>query len=433
MRFLPSRRAIAIAFVGGVTLAVAAPPGAVLWILAFGLAVGAATRLDARAARETWSAQRDAPERAPQGEPFHVTWNVRARRRPLGGFVLAEGVPDAVEGDTDERSFRLPAGGNARTRLRRVAVRRGVWHLGPGRARVLGPRGLGWLRVEASPGDEVRVDPPVEALRRLTLDTQRSRWLGGATRRLRGVGSEFESLRDYRADDDFRWIDWKASARRRRLTSREYQVDEHQSVVFLFDTGRLMSSEHGERTKLDHALGAALAIGHTVTKRGDNLGLLAFDRDVHGELRPGRGRGHLTRFHEELSRLQPRLVEPDWTAAFTRFQRMVRKRSLVLVFTDLVDERVSADLIAAAARVSRRHLCLVVTLTDTALLDIVGRRPETARDAYEAGVAADALLLRENAIGRLRAAGVRVVDSPADRVAVDAVETYLRLRRENRV
>jgi uncharacterized protein (DUF58 family) len=111
----------------------------------------------------------------------------------------------------------------------------------------------------------------------------------------------------------------------------------------------------------------------------------------------------------------------------------VRKRALVLVFTDLVDERVSADLIRALARATERHLVLVVTLTDVALLERVARVPAGRREAYGNAVAADALLLRDAAISRLKAAGVRVVDSPASRLAADAVEAYLRVRRENRV
>jgi uncharacterized protein (DUF58 family) len=253
------------------------------------------------------------------------------------------------------------------------------------------------------------------------------------TRRLRGVGSEFESLRDYRPDDDSRWIDWKASARRRKMTSREYQVDEHQSVVFLVDTGRLMASEDGERSKLDHALGAALAIGHAAMTRGDNLGLIAFDRAVRAELRPGRGRGQAVRMHEALGRLEPALVEPDYAGAFARLGKSVRKRSLVLVFTDLVDERVSAELIAAVARARRRHLVIVVTLSDRDLADRLAAVPRGTRDAYESAVAADALLLRDGAIRRLKRSGVTVVDQPADRLAAAAVEAYLRARLENRV
>jgi uncharacterized protein (DUF58 family) len=287
--------------------------------------------------------------------------------------------------------------------------------------------------VEPAEAAEIRVDPPVEPLRRLSLDSSRTRRQGGAVRRLRGVGSEFESLRDYRPDDDSRWIDWKASARRRRLTSREYQVDEHQSVVFLVDTGRLMATEDGERSKLDHALGAALAIGWAAMTRGDNVGLLAFDRGVSTELRPGRGAAQTVRLHEALGRLQPSLVEPDYEGAFARLQQRVRKRSLVLVFTDLVDERVSADLIRAVARAGKRHLVIVVTLSDRALVDRLAAAPATVREAYGNAVAADALLLRDGAVRRLRKSGVRVVDSPAGRLAADAVEAYLRVRRENRV
>lgn len=433
MRTLPSRRAIAIVLVGGLAVVVLAPPGGVMWIGGLGLAVWIASRWDARAARETYELRRDVPARIPQGEWFDLRWRVRALRVPLRGLVVRENLPESLDVRDGEASFRVPAGGNARAQATLRARRRGTWTIGPGVGRVLGPRGLGWLCVDTAPDVEIRVDPTVEPLRRLSLNTQRTRWQGGHTRRLRGVGSEFESLRDYRPDDDFRWIDWKASARRRTWTSREYQVDEHQSVMFLLDTGRLMASEEGDRTKLDHAVGAALAIGHAVMTRGDNLGLLGFDREAHTELKPRRGRAQSVRFHESLSRLRAQLVEPDYAAAFVRLQRMIRKRSLVLVFTDLVDEAVSDSLIRAVGQVSRRHLPIVVTLTDTALLDYVARRPDSKREAYENAVAADALLLRDRAISRLRAAGVRVVDSPADRLAGDAVEAYLRVRLENRM
>lgn len=433
-RVLPSRRAIAILLVAGTATASLALPGAAVVLTAIALVLWIVLRADAHRTAETYRVERDLPARVPQGEWMDLRWTVRARRRGVRALVLTEHLPDSFDTDGDvQPCFRLPAGGNGRAGLRLRARRRGTWTVGPGVGRVLGPRGLGWLRLDIVPPQEVRVDPTVEPLRRLSLETSRTRWLGGQARRLRGVGSEFESLRDYRADDDFRWIDWKASARRRKLTSREFQVDEHQSVVFLLDTGRLMASEEGDRTKLDHALGAALAIGHVVMKRGDNLGLLAFDRESRVQLRPGRGRGHSLRFHEALSRLQPTLVEPDYALAFARLQSMVHKRSLILVFTDLVDERVSEQLISRVSRVSRRHLPIVITLSDTALLDTVARQPESTRDAYENAVAADALLLRDRAIARLRTAGVRVVDSPADQLAADAVESYLRVRRENRV
>jgi uncharacterized protein (DUF58 family) len=347
--------------------------------------------------------------------------------------VVTEVFPETFVVEQGEGRFRLAPGGIGRSVARIRPRRRGTWTLGPGVGRVLGPAGLGWRRLETAEPVEVRVDPPVQPLRELSLDTRRTRLLGGDTRRLRGVGSEFESLRDYRPDDDSRWIDWKATARRRKLTSREYQVDEHQSVVFLLDTGRLMAAEEGDRTKLDHALGAALAIGWTAMRRGDNLGVLAFDREIRAELKPGRGRAQSVRFHEALARLQPSLVEPDYAGAFTRLVQRARKRALVLVFTDLVDERVSEQLIRALSHATRRHLVIVVTLTDVALLDRVARRPARRRDAYGNAVAADALLLRDVAISRLRTAGIRVVDSPADRLAADAVEAYLRVRVENRV
>jgi uncharacterized protein (DUF58 family) len=422
-----------VTLVGGTAIVVVAPPGAALAILVWVLAVVALARWDARRAVRSLVVEREAPERVPQGEPAELVWTVQAGPHGARGLRVTEHFPDTFDVRDGEARLALAPDGIGRARAVIRPRRRGTWRVGPAVVRVLGPLGLGWRQLPFGEPLEIRVDPPVEPLRSLSLDTSRSRWQGGQTRRLRGVGSEFESLRDYRPDDDSRWIDWKASARRRRLTSREYQVDEHQSVVVLLDTGRLMSTEDGDRTKLDHALGAALAIGWAAMKRGDNLGVLAFDREVRAELKPGRGRGQSVRFHETIARLQPSLVEPDWAGAFARLRRRVRKRALVLVFTDLVDERVSADLIRALARATERHLVLVVTLTDVALLERVARVPAGRREAYGNAVAADALLLRDAAISRLKAAGVRVVDSPASRLAADAVEAYLRVRRENRV
>jgi uncharacterized protein (DUF58 family) len=433
VRSLPSSRTVVICLVVGFAVAAAAPPGAPVLIVLSAAVLFAAARADGRRAERGFAVARDVPARIPQGEWADVTWTVRAGGNGVRALVVTEQLPENVDAEDVEARFALPAGGIGRARARIRPRRRGVIRVGPGAARVLGPRGLGWRRVEIGPALETRVDPPVDALRRLSLDANRSRWQGGRTGRLRGVGSEFESLRDYRADDDSRWIDWKATARRKKLTSREYQVDEHQSVVFLVDTGRLMAAEDGERSKLDHALGAALAIGHAAMTRGDNLGVLAFDRVVRGELSPGRGRGQAVRLHETLARLEPALVEPDYAGAFVRLRRTVRKRSLVLVFTDLVDETVSAELIGAVVAAQRRHLVIVVTLSDRELVEQLARQPAGAPDAYRSAVAADALLLRDAAVRRLRGSGALVVDTPADRLAAAAVETYLRVRMENRV
>jgi len=432
-RTLPSSRTVAAALVGGAAIAAIAPPGALWMIVGWTAALLLAARWDAHRAVGSFTLERDVPPRISQGDRARLVWTARGGGQGTRSLTVTERFPETFDVEDGAATFHLPPGGNARAVATIRPRRRGVWSIGPGVGRVLGPAGLGLRELPTGDPIEVRVDPAVEPLRQLSLDLRRTRLLGGQARRLRGVGSEFESLRDYRPDDDSRWIDWKASARRRRLTSREYQVDEHQSVVFLVDTGRLMATEAGDRTKLDHALAASLAIGWVAMQRGDNLGLIAFDREVRAELKPGRGRGQSVRFHETISRLQPSLVEPDWTGAFARLRRRVRKRALVLVFTDLVDERVSAELIRAVSHATKRHLVLVVTLTDVALLDRVARAPESIREAYGNAVAADALLLRDRAISRLRTAGVRVVDSPADRIAADAVEAYLRVRTENRV
>ena len=155
--------------------------------------------------------------------------------------------------------------------------------------------------------------------------------------RVRGQGREFESLREFVVGDEIRHISWAATARRGKVITRQYTVERSQNIVVLLDTGRLMTARIGKLSKLDHAVNATLSIGYVAAAGGDNVGLVAFSRRVVSYLPPRRGRDQINRLMEALYSLEPQMIEPSYKRAFSFFGANCKRRSLVVILTDLVD------------------------------------------------------------------------------------------------
>src|SRR5690606_38026837 len=170
----------------------------------------------------------------------------------------------------------------------------------------------------------------------LLARTNREYALVRATK-LRGGETEFARLRDYTSDDDYRALDWKASARRQKLTAREYQLESDQNVLFMLDSGRLMTAVVDDLSQFDHALNASLMLAHVATRGGDKVGLLSFDERVNGFVLPERGANASRRLVQSCYRVHPRLVESNYEDAFANVALRVRRRTLLILFTQVVD------------------------------------------------------------------------------------------------
>lgn len=253
--------------------------------------------------------------------------------------------------------------------------------------------------------------------------------VGGRLAPLSGTGREFESLRDYLPDDDFRRIDWKASARRGRLTSREYQLERSQNVLLVLDLGRTMIATIEGRSKLDHAILAAMGLAQAASVCDDRVGLCAFDDEVRLWLPPRRGRSHLLAVTNALNDLTTRRVEANYRLVADTLKERCRTRSLVVLFTDIWDPDSSAVLRQQVIRLHPPHLPLCVVVSDSNVVRRALERPGRFEEAYEMAVAVRMLEEREAALGLLRAQAVMVVDSPADKVSADLINRYLDLKR----
>jgi len=263
----------------------------------------------------------------------------------------------------------------------------------------------------------------------------------------RGEGRTFSNLRDYVVGDDPRHIDWKASARRGRPITREYTIEQSQTVYLLVDAGRTMTqlagagsrtqlAGAGSRTQLagefsrfEYALSSALVLADVASTAGDRVGAMVFDDQVRVLVPAQRGRAALQALRTALVPVQPTLVEPDYAAAFRTLAVRQRKRALLVLLTDVIDARAARALLAHLTRGARHHLALVVALRNEALL-AAARPTEDAgvRALYTSAAAEELIAERATALQRMRDAGVVVLDVAPDAMAAAVVNQYLELK-----
>ncbi|CAA9247206.1 MAG: hypothetical protein AVDCRST_MAG77-2941 [uncultured Chloroflexi bacterium] len=384
--------------------------------------------------------------------------------------------PDfAVEGAdvmSTGRRVLLPAGGDVGIEYRVRPRHRGNYAFGTVYLRAQGPLGLTW-RQHAVPGSSlaVRVYPSLRQLRRYELLVRRGLTQEAGTKPVRapGASTEFEGLREYVTDDEFRRINWKATARRGKAIVNQYEAERSQNVVIMIDAGRLMGARadlpatdeaaqlvEGEApaglTKLDYALNAALLLAYVASVRGDRIAFLSYADEVRTFVPPTRGRRAFLRMVDAFYALDAEPIEPDHGLAFQFLAGRNLRRSLVVLFTDLADRESSTQLVANVLRAARHHLVVCVTLSDPtvtrpAAWDLTtasgsdatgfgtdqphGVAPGTA--LYEKMVAQRLLDERAAVLGSLTQRGVYSVDTEADKLSPGVIQAYLELKSRGRI
>jgi uncharacterized protein (DUF58 family) len=313
--------------------------------------------------------------------------------------------------------------------------RRGEFAWGDIQVRQLGAWGLAWDDWNVPQSLKVWVYPDLMGLRALSvrLTVQSS----GSIRQFRpsGIGTEFSELRNYRTGDDWRWIDWKATARRLGVSHntpplvRVLEPEQEQTLVILLDRGRLMTAKVNNLQRFDWGLNATLALALAALHRGDRVGVGVFDRQMHAWIAPERGQQHLGSLIDRLAPVQPVLLESDYLGAVTHVLQQQSRRALIVLITDIIDTTASCELLAAFSRLTPRYLPFVVTLRDPQV-DFLAHTPASAdiSAAYIRAVALDLLAQRQLVFTQLQQKGVLVLDAPANQISEQLVEKYLQLK-----
>lgn len=243
-----------------------------------------------------------------------------------------------------------------------------------------------------------------------------------------GEGSEFHQLRDFVAGESLRKVDWKRSARQRRLLSKETRAERNHNVVVALDTGYLMREEFGGMAKLDHAINAALAVAWAATVGGDKVGLYTYDSRPRTWLPPEAGRQMFPKLRRTLAAQSYESRESNHTLALATLNGYMRRRSLLIVFSDFVDTTTSELMVEQIGHMSRRHLVIFIALRDPEISRRSSDRVDTLDDAAEAVAATDMQRERRIVLERLQRLGVLVLDTEPAMLTAKLVSTYLELK-----
>lgn len=376
------------------------------------------------------TAVRRAPPRISLGATAEVEIRLDNRADRRVRVRVTDDLPPILERQgQDVLDLWLPALREERVRYGARTLRRGDGTFGDLHLRVAGPLGLAWKQRRVPRSDAVRVIPGMLEVTRYRLLGMRNRLREAGFRsvRQRGEGGAFESLREYVRGDDPRNVDWKASARRGGLIVQQYEMERRQNVVIAIDAGRLMTQKVGERERLDYALTAALLLADVAGVHDDAVGLLVFSDEVEVFLPPARK--SLSRLSEALGQVHAKMVEPNYPAAFTYLGRHVRRRSLLVLFTDIIDPLASAAVVSQLSRAADRHLPLAVAIRNPDLEAAAALEPVDEAAVYRRAAAEELLQSRAAALAAMQRAGVLVADTrPGDAVPA-VVNRYLDVKR----
>jgi uncharacterized protein (DUF58 family) len=403
--------------------------------------LAAAVALASIAALDALAGWRLAPPALVRRVPGSLALGVRSEV----GLRLVNGAGTGLRLDLHDHH---PSTFEAEGLPRRVALERGQWselgyqvrpvargetRFGAAELRLHSPLGLWLVRRTTGAPSLVRVYPNFRALAKYTLlaTDNRLSQIGVLQVRRRGEGMEFHQLREYRQGDAQRAIDWKATSRTQRLIAREYEEEKDQRVLLVVDCGRRMASKDDELSHFDHALNAALLLAHVALRQGDAVGLMT----MAGENRYSEPRKSVAAVHAILNRvydIEPTLSVPDYYLAAREVMSRLRRRSLVVLLTNLRDED-DETLLPALKLLRTRHLVVLASLREAIISRALSARVDSFDRAVTHAAAAEYLAGRERAFRRIGAAGAVCLDVEPERLAISLVNRYLELKRGGRL
>jgi uncharacterized protein (DUF58 family) len=349
-------------------------------------------------------------------------------RRPVHA-TLSHELPATFEVAPAAR-VEIGAGATVAVPLPFTPMRRGTVDLGAVALRVTTDLGLLARIIRAPLDGRAVVVPSLANVRRFRLMAlqHRLRDVGIRALRRRGEGRSFAGMREYVPGDDPRNIDWKATARHGRVMAREFTIERSQTVIALVDCGRAMTQMAGEFARIEHVLSAAILLTDVATVSGDQVGALAFDEIVRAYVPAQRGRAAVGAVREALSGVGASMAEPDYAAAFRMLALRQRRRALIVFFTDVIDARASRTLTAYLGRAASRHVVVVVAIRNDELLAATRPAATTPLAVYASAAAEELVQERDEALVRMRRAGVTVLDVSAAHMATAVVNRYLEIK-----
>lgn len=346
--------------------------------------------------------------------------------------MIRDGVPDSFGIDNELLSFEMSGKEEKVVSYRVKPIKRGEYRFPDLHLRLNGVLGL-CIRTKTLPiADTVRVYPNLKDLRNNHLLMVQKRKLLTGFQKIRqlGVGTEFESIREYAEGDDYRHINWSVTAREGKLYVNRYEPERNQYVYILMDTSRVMSEEIGGITRLDYAVNSGFIVAETALNHGDNIGLMAFDSEIRRLVKPGKGTMHFRRLAESLYNIEITETSADYEKAFSMLQRTQNRRSLILLFTDPYNLEHAQEITAAWRNYAPRHKVIVLSIKNPVLEAEAAKRIRQKEDVFTKSAAIKLLDDRKRTFSILEMSGISALESDPDAFTINAVNRYIALKSQ---
>ncbi|MGI9578449.1 MAG: DUF58 domain-containing protein, partial [Microthrixaceae bacterium] len=379
--------------------------------------------------------QRRHPPVVVAGRNATLEWTVRSEARRTLTVDVADQLAPSLRAGSRRFRLKVPPGGTAQISTELRPLRRGRFELDRVAVRIAGPLGMGARQRDVPLSTVLRVHPPFRSAQEAELRIRKARILEVGMRSARGLGggTDFEQLRDYGPDDEFRRIDWTATARSGRPIVRTYRAERNQRIVVLLDNGRVMAGRVGGVPRVEHAMDAAMMLTAVATRLGDRCGMVAFDREVRAVVPPARHTDQLGRVTEAMYALEPVLSESDYAGAFAEVVSRFRRRAMLVVLSDLLEQAVTDSLIPALPLITRTHLVVVGGVRDPAVQSWACEPVHDEDEAFRRVAATTAIDNRRRTAAKLRSLGALVVDAEPGSLAVELADTYLHVKGTGRL
>ncbi len=344
--------------------------------------------------------------------------------------AVKDDVPHELRPEPEDFYLKLPPRSRTTMQYQMKSERRGAFTLECVYVKVLSLLHL-WKRYYTYKlfGD-LHVYPDMKQISEYAVLARKNRLNLLGVRRTRKIGqdNEFERLRDYTLDDTYKHIEWRTTARRQKLTVKDFQDNQSQTLMFLLDCGRMMTNQSGGLSLLDHALNSMLMLSYVALSKGDSVGLITFSDEIHGFVPPKSGSSQMNRLlHASFDRF-PHLVESRYDQAFLYLKNKVRKRSLVILITNVIDEVNAQQVHQYLCNLVGRHLPLGVLLRDHRLFQAVEVAHPHGDALYRAAAAADILTWRRQVLVDMNSRGVLSVDAFPEELTAPLINSYLEIK-----
>jgi uncharacterized protein (DUF58 family) len=297
-----------------------------------------------------------------------------------------------------------------------------------------GPLGLAWRQSQKTSDQKIAILPNISAVRSPTVQMfLRDSIFGLLARKFRGEGTEFEALAEYQPGMDRRSIDWKGSARHSKLLAKEYDTERNNQIVFALDCGSAMCEPIDGQPRIDRALSAALLTAYVTLKSGDKTSLFSFAAKPELSTPFFSGSRNFYRLQNDASTIDYRHQESNYTLALSTLATRLKRRSLIIIFTDFTDPTAAELMVEAATRLIDKHLVVFVVLEDKELAEFIDTSPEFADDVARS-VTAQSLLDQKNmVVRRLQHLGIDVIEGAHDVIGTRLINSYLKIKRRGQL